>query len=367
MKSLIIICIVLSIMHISCSDSPEYPPNIKKLLIAVDQSPRDEVLYVELIEELYEKEFYKESLEKSQELLEIAPNSSSGYLYAGLSSEQLEKWDETEDYYKKLCEYFPEESQGFYRLAILYYKKGIYDKSIEYMEKAVAKSISDTVTNMNMMNSLAEAYYYNHDLEKAYYILDKVLELDPFNQDALYSYGVWKLREGKYKKSIQLLEKLISQRPKELYPYMRAGKAYYHSKNMELAEDAFWDASRYDSTVEVLAKIVHVQDFGSIYKDLNTAVVKVIEEYHYKEGDKYYVRGIVENLGLEMAKWVTVVIKFYDKDNNVIKQKSYKVSPKNLRPEQYAFFKIDIPYAEEIYDVKIEPNWHKRSSSIYLK
>ena len=364
-----ILCVflVFSVFSFCCARKVEYPPEIRELQIAVEKSPKDTSIYKDLIKILYEKEYYKEALEYSQRFLDLDPGVLYGYFYSGICYEKLEEWDRAFEYYRKLCGKFPESSEGYYRLAILCYKKGDYQDSTENMEKAFGIGIPDTPTNIEMMIVLAESYYYNNDLEKAYYILNKVLELDPFNQDALYDFGVWKLREGRYENSIELLEKLISQRPQELYPYLRLGKAYYHSKETNLAERAFWDASRFDSTIEVLAKIVHAEDFGSIYKDVNTSVVKVIEEYHYREGDRYYVRGIIENMGLEVAKWVTVVIRFYDKKSNLIKQEVYKLSPRNLRPEQYAFFQVDIPYSDQIFDVKVEPNWHKRSVSIFLK
>lgn len=367
MSRLRLIIAILFFLPISCSRSPEYPPDIIELKKSVEKNPMDALLYKDLIKTLYEKEYYKDSMKYSQALLKITPEDYYGYFYMGLSSEKLGKWDSAEENYNKLCNIFPEEGEGYYRLAVLQYKKGEYKNCIDNIEKAIAMGIPDTPTYIEMMNFLALGYYYSNDIKKAYYILDKALELDPFNKDILYNYGAWLLREGKYNESIQYLNKLISQNPQEGFPYIRIGKAYYHSHDMDLAEKSFWDASRFDSTIKVLAEIVHVQDLYSTYKDVNTAVVKVNESYDYKYGDRYYVRGIIENIGLEMAERVSVIVRIYDKKNNIIAQKVFEISPRNLRPEQYAFFNIDIPYEERISYVKVEPSWHKRDVSVYLK
>lgn len=340
----LILALLLIILPIGCSRQPEYPPD------------------KDLIKSLYEKGNYSEAIKCSEKL-----SDAYGYLYAGLSNEKLNKWDLAEEYYNKLCSLNPEEAEGYYRLAVLLYKKGKYIECIDNMEKAIAMGIPDTKTYIEMMNFLAEAYYYNDDIPKAYNILDKALELDPFNKDILLNYGVWLLREGKYAESIKFLNKLISQNPQDELPYLRIGKAYYHSHEMGLAERAFWDASRFDSTLKVLAEIVHVQELYSTYKEVNTAAVKVNEQYDYRYGDRYYVRGIIENMGLEMAQRVSVIVRIYDKKDNIIVQKVFETSPRNIRPEQYVFFNIDIPYEERISYVKIEPNWHKRDVNIYLK
>jgi len=351
----------------SCSRKPEYTPHIRELMAVLEQDPENNMLYEEVIKELYDKGFYKGALEYSEKLIQLDEHLIFGYLYAGVCYEQAGRWDKAEEYYKKICEEQPETAEGYYRLAVLDYKKGRYADCIKNTKKAIASGSQDALWYLQMMIFLAESYYYNKDLDGAYYILEKVLDLDPFNEDALYCFGLWKLREGKYRESIGLFEKLVSQNTQNMYPYLRLGKAYYHSKEGALAEKAFIDASRFDSTIGILAEIVHVEDFGSVYKDVNTATVKVIEKYSYREGDRYYVRGIVENIGLEVAKWVNVVVRFYDKNNKVILQENCEISPRNLRPEQYTFFSVDIPNSDDIYDVKVEPNWHKRSSSIYLK
>lgn len=365
MRFLIVLLILLT--PAACSRQPDFPPEIIEIQKTIQKNPADSTAYKDLIKRLQDKEFYNESLSYSEKLIEISPDDYYGYLYAGYAYEKIKEWDNAERYYKETCERFPEIEAGYYRLAVLQYEMGDYKDCIANLEKAISLTVSDTKERIKMMNFLAEAYYYNNEPEKAYPILDNALELDPFNIDILYNYGVWLLREGKYNESIQFLEKLVSQNPQEEFPYMRLGKAYYSSRDTEKAEKAFRDASRFDSTVKIMAEIIHVQDMYSTYEDVNTAAVKVNEKYDYKYGDKYYVRGVVENIGLETAQWVSVIVRIYDKKDNLLAQKAYETSPRNIRPEQYVFFKIEVPYDKNIAYVKVEPNWHKRAVSVYLR
>jgi tetratricopeptide (TPR) repeat protein len=363
-----IILVVVAIFVITgCAKGPEYPQEIKNLQKAVKENPNDQNSYRTLIKSLYEKEFFKDAIGFSEDLLKQNDKEYEGIMYAGLSNEKLNKWDEAEKYYKKLCVDFPETGEGYYRLAVLQYKMGDYKNSIENLIKAMAFLGTDTKTSIDIMNFLAGAYYYNKDTKKAYEILDKALEVDPFNKDILYNYGAWLLRDGKYNDAIQRLDKLIAQNPQEGSPYLRLGKAYYNLRELDKAENAFYNASRFDSTIKILADIVHVQEVESTYEKINTAIVKVYEKHNYKYGNKYIVRGIIENVGLETAERVSVIVYIYDKKNKIIAQKVYDSSPRNVRPEQTVFFSIDFPYSEDIDSVKIEPNWHKRSVSLYLK
>jgi len=359
--------IILLLSVTGCSNQPEYPLEVQNLKKTITNNSADKNSYWALIKMLYDREYFKESSRYAEEFLKLYNDDYTAILYLGLCNEKLKKWDEAEKYYNLVCKKFTETGEGYYHLAILQYKMGEYAKSIENLEKAIALLVTDTKITIQIMNFLAEANYYNKNSKRAYEILDRAIELDPFNKDILYNYAVWLLRDGKYKESIQYLDKVVSQNPQEEFPYIRLGKAYYNLRDLDKAENTFFNASRFDSNVKVLSDIVHVQKMDSTYNEINTAVVKINEKYEYKYGDKYYVRGIAENIGLETAERVSIIVRIYDKKNKIIAQKVFDSSPKNVRPEQYVFFSIDIPYFENISDIKIEPNWHKRAVSFYFK
>ena len=122
-----------------------------------------------------------------------------------------------------------------------------------------------------------------------------------------------------------------------------------------------------DPSLKVIAEIVHIQNTESTYNLINTAAVQVIEEHHFRDGDRYRVRGIVENLGLEVAKEVSVVVRILDKKGAIIGQQLFETSPRNLRPEQYTFFEVEFPSSKEIERVIVKPNWEKRSARMTLE
>lgn len=359
--------VLLTSLIFNCAREPEYPPEITELQQAVENNPDNNMRYEELIKALIKAEYYQPALDNAQKLIALDNNYPYGYIYAGICSETLTDWQQAGEYYEELITKLPEDSRGYYYLGSLLYREGKYEQAIENLKKALATGIKDKTSQMETLNFLALAYYYNKQKDPACETLDKVLKIDPLNPEALYHYGTWKLRQGKYDEAVQYLNKLISLNPQTARPYLRLAKAYYHQRDIAKSEQAFLDASRYDGTCRPLAEIVRVQAYTSTYRDINTAMVKTMKQYNYRKGTNYYVRGIVENIGLEVAQWCSVVVRFYDRNNNVLTQKVINLSPRNLRPEQYAFFNVKIPDNEKISDVKVEPNWHKRSASISLK
>ncbi len=364
---ILFLLVLLTSLICGCAKEPEYPPEITKLLQAVNNNPDNTSRYEELIKALINAQYYPAALDYAQKLIKLDADYPYGYIYAGICSEILSDWQQAGKYYEELIAKLPEDSRGYYCLGSLLYREGKYKPAIENLKKALAAGIADPIKEMETLNFLALAYYFNKQKDLAYETLDKVLKIDALNPEALYHYGTWKLRQGKYDEAVQYLNKLISLAPQDAKPYLRLAKAHYHNRDTARAEEAFLDASRYDGTCRPLAEIVRVQDYASTYRDVNTAMVKVMKKYNYRKGSNYYVRGIVENVGLEVAKWCSVVVRFYDKNDTLLSQKVINLSPRNLRPEQYAFFKVKITDDEKIFTVKVEANWHKRSASIYLK
>ncbi|MDP8262484.1 MAG: tetratricopeptide repeat protein [Candidatus Ancaeobacter aquaticus] len=362
-------CIFLaaSLICYSCAKGPDYSPEIKRLQEVVNENPDNPVTYEKLIIALNKDSYYKEALQYATEISDIKPDSPIGLFYMGVCNEKLKDWNAAEENYKKLCELFPENINGYKRLGTLYYKKGDFSKCIDTLKKALTLNTADTAIRINTLLFIANAYYYNGDIDSAYASLDTILEIEPDNKEALYDYGLFKLRENNYSDAIQYLSKLVYENPKKALPYFRLGKAYYHSRQLDKAKEAFWNAGQFDPTLKILARLVYAQNLGSTYNEINSAIIKVLEEYNYRQGDTFIVKGMVENMGLEVAKDVKLTVQFYDKDNNLLEQTYFTTSPRNLRPEQYTFFKTEIPYSEKISHVKVEPSWQKRSTHIRFK
>lgn len=363
-----LLVIILSCTLIcACSKLPRYPQEIRKAITVLEKDSSNVPAHKTVIELLFKHDYFIELTPYAKSLIEKTPDDIFAYVNLGNAYEKLHLLDKERETYKLLISNNSNDPTGYFRLARLAHKQGKYKECISCINTALSLGLSEPSQKLQSLQFLADALYCNNQKEEAYSALKELLEIDSTNKYALYTYGLWKLRENKYDEAIQILNKCIAQNPQTAYPYIRLGKAYYHQRKLKQAEKAFWDASRFDKSVRVLAEVVHVEDYQSTYNDINTAFVKVSNQYWYKDGNTCYARGIIENMGLEAAKSTSVIVRFYDKTNKLLEQKVCSISPKNLRPEQYAFFKTSIPFSNKIANVEIEPTWHKRSVKIYFK
>ncbi|HRZ86214.1 MAG TPA: tetratricopeptide repeat protein [bacterium] len=356
-----------AILLVSCSRSAPFPPEIRALIAAVNKSPKDRSVYEKLINALYTQKFYDDGLRYAEELLRQDPRSAYALFAAGMCSNELSYWDKAEEYFKRACAETPQDMNSLLRLALLYYGKGEYRACSDLLRKSVSSLPADTAANADVLILLAKAAYYGNDRDAASGILDSVMQYNFTNKDALYTYGLWKVRDRKYQEAAANLAKYISLYPDDPHPYVLLGMAYYHTGRSDYAEEAFLRAGSSDPSFNILAEIVHLQKLESTYNEINTGLIKVIEEYHYRDGGAYRVRGIVENYGLEVAKEVSVIVQVFDKKNNIAGQRLCEISPRNLRPMQYAFFQAELPYSKDFWKVEIKPNWEKRSARVSFK
>lgn len=356
-----------AVICVSCSPSAHYPPEIRLLISELKKNPGNPKQYENLINALYAYQYYDAGLEYARKLLSLDPHSAFGLFSAGLCCEKRGFWDTAEEYFKKAREGTTPNKNAYLHLAALYYGKGAYKKCVETVQQLLSLGPESSAVPVDALILSAKASYYDGDRGTAYKIIDQIMQFNFNNKDALYQYALWKVRDAKYQEAIPALAKYISLFPTDPAAYILLGTAYYHDGKLAYAEKAFLKASGTDPSLKVLAEIVHIQNTESTYNLINTAVVKTIEEYGFRDGDTYYVRGIVENLGLEVAKEVSVVIQIVDKKNALIGQKLFKTSPRNLRPKQYAFFHAEFPYSQDIAGAIIRPNWEKRSTRMTLE
>jgi len=352
------------LLCLSCGPSVPYPPEIQTLISEVKAAPGDTTRHEKLIKALCANKYYETGLAYADKLIGLAPGSPAGYLNAAFCSEELGSWDDAEGYLKKTCALEPVFPNAFLRLALLYYQKGAYADCERTILELLSSEPDRTSAPLPALILLAKSLYYKNDSAGAYRIIEDIMQYNFSNKDALYSFGLWKVRDAKYEEAIPALARYISLYPEDPIPYVLLGTAYYHSGKLPYAEEAFLKAASADPALKALADIIHLQKTESTYHLINTAFVKAIEEYHYKEGGLYRVRGIVESLGLEVAKEVSVVVQILDKKDAVIGQTVCETSPRNLRPQQYAFFQADFPYSKEIARATVKPNWEKRSARV---
>jgi len=94
-------------------------------------------------------------------------------------------------------------------LGIAYLNVGNLDEGVKIMNEILKKKPSD----MNILNMVAEAYYYKGKYQQAMDYWDTILGYDKTNASALYMIGMCYQKKGEKDKGIQLCDKAIEMDP----------------------------------------------------------------------------------------------------------------------------------------------------------
>ncbi|MBA7535270.1 hypothetical protein ES705_27523 [subsurface metagenome] len=100
----------------------------------------------------------------------------------------------------------------------------------------------------------------------------------------------------------------------------------------------------------------------SVVKDLEARItttkktVIFIDWTYYKDGNYYYVEGIIRNVGQDTKSYVKVKALAYDKQKKLVTLKEGYSDPMDLEPGQEGTFKIMVKYNERIssFEVRID-------------
>ncbi len=79
--------------------------------------------------------------------------------------------------FEEVLQLFPGHAEALYRLGHISYENGHYEKSIEYFNQALSKSLSE-IRAFRSTFSIAKAYHYLGENEKALSFLQRTIELD---------------------------------------------------------------------------------------------------------------------------------------------------------------------------------------------
>jgi tetratricopeptide (TPR) repeat protein len=183
---------------------------IKYLDIATKENPQNaEIPYT--IARAYADMFnYKQAVDYFQKALALNPTQSRwiyemALIYYAIPDEQNSlkyMLEAGEKGYKKDNEYYQ-------NLSIAYLNAGKPDEGIILLKDLLAKRPSD----MNILNSLAEAYYDTKKYDDAISYFDQILTMDKNNASALYMIGMSFQKKGQKEKGMALCDKAIQMDP----------------------------------------------------------------------------------------------------------------------------------------------------------
>jgi len=183
---------------------------IKYLDIAAKENPQNaEIPYT--VARAYADMFnYKQSVDYFQKAIALNPTQSRwiyemALIYYAIPDEQNSlkyMLEAGEKGYKKDNEYYQ-------NLSTAYLNAGKPEEGIVMLKDLLAKRPSD----LNILNSLAEAYYDTKKYDDAISTFDQILTIDKSNASALYMIGMSFQKKGQKEKGVALCDKAIQMDP----------------------------------------------------------------------------------------------------------------------------------------------------------
>ena len=191
-------------------DQENYAEAIKTLTVASTEDPLNgEVLYM-IARSYADMQNYKQAIPYFQKAVTLDPVKTN-WLYE-LALIYYAIHDD-----KNALKYMLEAGEKGYRkdneylenLGIAYLNIGDLDNGVKILGEILSRKPGD----MNILNMIAEAYYYKGRYQQAMDYWDKVLGLDKDNASALYMIGMCYQKKGQKAKGQQLCDKAIEMDP----------------------------------------------------------------------------------------------------------------------------------------------------------
>jgi len=124
-------------------------------------------------------------------------------------------------------------------LGMLYTRVGLYDQSVEVLNKAIQFRLDDVEANRN----LAITYYTMGDMDKAYEQMQKYIKLEPNNADAHNNIGLILYNKGLYEASLEEFTIAKNMKPDEKQYAYNEGLALVKLGKNDEAVESFKDSS----------------------------------------------------------------------------------------------------------------------------
>ena len=104
---------------------------------------------------------------------------------------------------------YKKDNDYFENLGIAYLNIGNLDEGVKILNEILKKKPSD----LNILNMVAEAYYYKGKFSDAMNYWDTILGYDKTNASALYMIGMCYQKKGEKDKGVRLCDKAIEMDP----------------------------------------------------------------------------------------------------------------------------------------------------------
>ncbi len=246
--------------------------------------------------EAYQNDDYEAALEAFKEYTEVAPDDTTGYIYAAIMAGQLEKYDEVIELYQKVFDlgYYPKDALN----VVIYYLNNQLEqpeKALEYVKLAEEKypddlsfrkteidilvklnKVDDAIKNLEgliekepdnamLYSFLGMMYDTKGDTDKAMVMYKKALEINPNDKSSLINLAVFYINRGdeinkkaiemdvatynkkgaaieaqakeEWAKAVPLLEKVLENEPEDALALQNLQAVYVKMKEMGKAQE----------------------------------------------------------------------------------------------------------------------------------
>jgi tetratricopeptide (TPR) repeat protein len=321
---------------------------------------------VNKVEELFEKEQYKEVIALLPDTLLNKYKSSDLYAWRAWAYDRLDKTEAAFKDANNAITLDPTNSFGFTQRASVWVAKEEYDKAIADLNKSI--ELKPDYERVYFNRGLT--WYLKGEYDKAIADLNKAIELKPDNTDAYHVRGDSWDSKGEYDKAIADYNKALEFKPDNTAVYNNRG--------------VLWDSKgEYDKAIADYNKAIEIKpDYGLAFRNRGNAYFaqdnfqKAIEDYEVaKKLDKQNFAFLEEKIILVKEKLEERKILEQsnaiqkDKDEKVKIEKEIEVLINKIRELSKSKVKTVVHYTKvfvaEIY-VKSQKSKMQYSNAIYM-
>jgi len=244
------------------------------------------------------KDFEKAVGSYNQYISSNPDNPGDAYYNLGLCQMELSQFDNASTSLAKALEEKPQDSQVNSKLAEAYHKSGQLDNAAEIYIRLAELTPSDTKF---YYSTIIRMYDDAGMTDKAIASLQKMIEMNPQDADAIYNLGYMYVKLEKWDEAIATFNQSLEVRPDFSFAYLQMGFIYTKLK-------------KYNDAVNVYKKLVEIEpkngdgwmSIGVCYMQLKkfspaVAPLKKAIEIRPDNGTAYYNLGIAY---LNLQDWV---------------------------------------------------------------
>lgn len=176
----------------------------------------------------------------------------------GIELFQRKKVEEAIATIEKAIEQNPNDALAHNALGVIYSQKGEFDKALEYFDKAISLKDDYFKAIYNKFNLLIS----NRKIEEATALIENLTKQHPDHADGWINYAMLTAGAGKREEAMGYLDKAIQINPKDFDAMVKKGQLYLLDQDYEKALECF------NSALEIAPGFVPAEEFARVTKDI---------------------------------------------------------------------------------------------------